>query len=109
MVRRVTRTAAIAGRRLHEIIFDLVQQTLFARLVVGWQCLPQLLEQLALLAAKLCGNSYVDVHVKIAPSVALEMWNSEPLQLDLGAFLRAFRNLHILDAIEGENIHFGPE
>ena len=41
--------------------------------------------------------------------MALHVWHAQTFQLDACAFLCAFGDLHILQTIERENIHFGAK
>ena len=71
--------------------------------------LAELLEKLALFARELARNLHVHVHEQVAPAAALQARHAEILQPDARPGLNAIGNFDRLQAIEGEQVDFGPQ
>src|ERR1043165_6307755 len=110
-IRRVTARRQFRKycRRLHEVVFDFFEDSLFRGTVVHGQGVAKLLHELALLASEAHGQLYRDVHVLIAAAVGVQDRDAFVAQLELRAVLRAFGNLELLRALDRRHFDFAAE
>src|SRR5581483_8755241 len=94
---------------LHKVVFDLFEQALLGRLIVHRKRVRQLLQQLLLLARELGRDLYINVHVEIAPGVAVEHGDALVAQAELRTALCSLRNLQLVRLFERRNLDFGAE
>src|SRR5579883_1550347 len=95
--------------QLHEVVFDLLEETLFRRRIVDGQGVPKLFEQLALFAGDARRDANVNVDVEIAAAAAVDVGNALVLEPELRAGLRAFRDLQLVRLFERGDFDLGAE
>src|SRR5262245_21606396 len=109
--RKVAQKAAIdsAFGGLHEVIFDLLENSFFGGLVVCRQRFPKLLEQLLLIARELGGGFHFEMDHDVTTSVAVHMRHALMAYAQLRARLRAFRNFEVLRLLQRGDFDLGTQ
>ena len=87
-----------------EVVFYFVEQAFFMRVVLFRQRFAKLLEELALLAGQFARNFHVHLHKQVAPAATLQARHSQILQTDARTGLNSFREFHLFQAVEGQQI-----
>src|ERR1019366_8398382 len=95
--------------RLHEVVFDFVEEALFAGVVVDRQSVAQLFEELALLAGEARGHLDADVNVEIAACAAVEDGDALVAQLELRGVLGAFGDFELVRLAERRHFNLAAE
>ncbi len=72
---------------LHEVIFDLLKDAFFARIIFGGKRITQLLQQFALFTRELVGHAHFHVDIKIAAGTAVDPRHAQALHAHLRSVL----------------------
>ena len=94
---------------MEEVLHFTEKTALFRLFSRRWQTIAQLLKDLALIAGEFGRDMYFDVNEEVSTTGGIDARNPSVFETKLSSGLRTFRDLDLLNTLEGGNLDFGPK